>query len=109
MDSHVEANSNEPVIVEFTSESHNRYKMIVEDFGVGMSREFFENVFMSMLSSTKESSESMIGNFGLGGKTFASLKKTVAFTITKDGKRCRYLCYKGEELIDYDLIFISKN
>lgn len=38
------------------------------------------------------------------GKSWASLKKQVTFTVVKDGKKCKFLCYKGEEFIDYDLI-----
>lgn len=104
MDSVIEAGNDEPVIVEFITESHNRYRMVIEDKGIGMDKEFFESIFMSMLSSTKEENDDVIGNFGIGGKSWVSLKKTVTFTITKDGKRCVYLCYKGEEFIDYDLL-----
>jgi hypothetical protein len=40
----------------------------------------------------------------LDGKSWASLKKTVTFTIIKDGIKCKYVCFKGESFIDYDLV-----
>lgn len=94
---------NHPVMVEFIRETVG-YKMTVRDEGVGMDGDFFENVFMSMLSSTKEDSDDVIGHFGIGGKSWASLGKQVKFTIVKNSKKKMYLCYKGEEFIDYDLI-----
>jgi DNA topoisomerase VI subunit B len=42
------------------------YKLSIEDRGIGMSQDFFENVFMDMLSSTKEDSADQIGHFGIG-------------------------------------------
>jgi len=93
-----------PVVVKLHSEN-NTYTLSIEDKGTGMSKDFFEEFFMSMLSSTKENSDDMIGHFGLGSKAWVSLKRSVTFTIVKDGWKCKYLCYKGEELIDYDLIY----
>lgn len=92
-----------PVVVQFMRESTG-YKMTVKDNGIGMSKDFFENVFMSMLSSTKENDDTVIGHFGIGGKSWASLGKRVKFTLVKDGKKAIYVCYKGEEFIDFDLI-----
>lgn len=44
----------------------NNYKFSVKDNGIGMTKQFFQDVFMSMLSSTKEDSNSTIGHFGIG-------------------------------------------
>ncbi len=93
-----------PVIVELKS-ANREYSLSIKDEGIGMSKDFFENFFMDMLSSTKEDNDEAIGHFGIGGKSWASLKRAVTFTITKDGQRCKYLCYKGEEMIDFDLIY----
>jgi len=41
----------------------------------------------------------------VGSKSYASLKRSVTFIIRKDGVECKYICYKGEELIDYDLLY----
>jgi DNA topoisomerase VI subunit B len=80
------------------------YFIEIHDFGIGMSKDFFENSFMSYLTSTKDKNNDAIGAFGLGGKSFAALKRSVNFIITKDGKRCNYLCYKGAEGVEYDLL-----
>lgn len=93
-----------PVIVELGNDG-GAYFIKISDKGIGMSKEFFENFFMSLLSSTKEDSNEYIGAFGIGGKAWLSLQRNVTFTIRKDGVECKYLCYKGEELIDYDLIY----
>jgi len=92
-----------PVIVELKN-LDGKYSISIKDNGVGMNKRFFEDFFMNLLSSTKEDRNDMIGNFGLGGKSWASLKRAVTFTIVQNGIKCKYLCYKGEELIDYDLI-----
>lgn len=93
-----------PVIVSLTNSSYNKFFLSIQDRGIGMDKEFFENRFMNLLDSTKGDKADQIGFFGIGGKSWASLKKTVTFTIVKDGKKCKYLCWKGEELIDYDII-----
>lgn len=93
-----------PVIVELKS-TNREYSLSIKDNGEGMTKDFFENFFMSMLSSTKEDSPDDIGFYGIGSKSFLSLKRAATFTIIKDGIKCKYLAYKGEEFIDYDLIF----
>jgi hypothetical protein len=92
-----------PVIIKLAAENRE-YFLSIEDKGIGMSKEFFEEFFMSMLSSTKEDNDDAIGHFGLGSKAWCSLNRSVTFTIVKDGTKCKYLCYKGDEMIDYDLI-----
>jgi len=91
-----------PVIVEIYYEGN--YKLSIKDNGIGMSKDFFENSFMSLLYSTKEESNDTIGFWGIGSKSWASLERPVNFIIIKDGVKCNYLCYKGEEFIEYDLI-----
>ena len=51
-----------PVVVDFSNK--NGYVMTISDNGIGMDKDFFENFFMQMLSSTKEESEDDIGCFG---------------------------------------------
>ena len=92
-----------PVIVELSS-LNSKFSIKISDKGTGMSKEFFENTFMSMLSSTKENNAEAIGYFGIGSKSFLSLKRAATFEIRQGGVKCKYLCYKGEEFIDYDLL-----
>lgn len=69
MDSVIESGKDpieNPVIVKIEKSGYNEYTLSIEDKGVGMSKDFFENTFMSMLSSTKEDSDDQIGHFGIG-------------------------------------------
>jgi len=52
-----------PVIVELKS-ANREYTLSIKDEGIGMSKDFFENFFMDMLSSTKEDNDEAIGHFG---------------------------------------------
>lgn len=92
-----------PVIVTLGKEN-NRYFLSIQDKGVGMGKEFFQDVFMDMLSSTKEDDEDSIGHFGIGGKSWSSLKRAVTFTIIQDKKKCKFLCFKGDEFIESELL-----
>ena len=63
VDSIVQAGKNpieNPVIIKITES-----KLSVEDKGIGLDREEFENVCMNYLSSTKETDNQTIGAFGL--------------------------------------------
>mgnify|MGYP000923671876 CR=1 FL=1 len=69
MDSVIESGKDpieNPVIVKIEKSGYNEYLLSIEDKGVGMSKDFFENTFMSMLSSTKEDNDEQIGHFGIG-------------------------------------------
>jgi len=88
-----------PVIVKIEDN-----KFSVEDKGIGLSREDFENICMSYLTSTKTGSNDYIGSFGLGMKSFMALERSATFTCRKDGKECVFLAYQGEEFMEYDLI-----
>lgn len=66
VDSIVEAGLNpieNPVVVELSSK--DGYKITISDEGIGMDKEFFEESFMSYLTSTKTGNNNTIGYFGL--------------------------------------------
>jgi len=88
-----------PVIVRIDNK-----KLVVEDKGIGLNKEDFENVCMSYLTSTKENDNNQIGAFGIGMKSFLSLDRSAVFTCRKDGKEYKFLAYQGEEFMEYDLI-----
>lgn len=91
-----------PVKVELSNK--NGYSITITDNGLGMSKEFFEDSFMCYLTSTKGGNNNTIGFYGIGGKSWSSLKRSVNFTIIQDGIKCKYLCYKGAEGVEHDLI-----
>lgn len=94
-----------PVMVKLFRDVRGQHQLSIEDKGLGMDREFFENRFMNMLDSTKEEDDSVIGNWGIGGKCWSGMNRSVTFTVRKDGKECKFLCYKGEEFIESDLLY----
>lgn len=89
-----------PVIINITND-----KFTVQDFGLGISKDDFTNICMNYLSSTKETDNQSIGHFGLGLKSFLALDRSATFTIRKDGIECKFIAYKGDEFMEYDLIY----
>lgn len=94
-----------PVIVEIGSRPNGSYFYRVEDKGIGMSKELFEDVVMNYLESTKEESNDLIGSWGLGAKAFLSLDRAGTFVCRKDGRECKFLVYQGAEFCEYDLLY----
>ena len=73
IDASKEANVNDAIIVKFPTFSNlnNRLdnEFYIQDFGIGMSHETFENVYCSYFRTTKENKPNLIGCYGVGGKT----------------------------------------
>jgi len=89
-----------PVIVEIQN-----LKLRIQDNGTGLSKDEFENICMSYLTSTKENDNNSIGHFGIGLKSFLSLERSATFTCRKDGKEVKFLAYAGVEFMEYDVIY----
>ena len=89
-----------PVIVTITDSL-----LSIEDKGIGLNKDDFENVVMNYLTSTKEADNQAIGYFGIGSKSFLSLDRSATFICRKDGLEYKFLCYQGEEFLEYDLIY----
>lgn len=89
-----------PVIVTITDSL-----LSIEDKGIGLNKDEFENVVMNYLTSTKEDDNQSIGYFGIGSKSFLSLDRSATFICRKDGVEYKFLCYQGEEFLQYDLIY----
>lgn len=60
-----------PVIIHITDD-----KFTVQDFGLGISKDDFTNICMNYLTSTKETDNQAIGNFGLGLKSYLALDRS---------------------------------
>ncbi len=67
--------------------------IVFRDFGIGITPDRMENVFMKYAASTKRSSNSQTGGFGLGAKTpFAYTDSFIIKTVCDvDGKRMEYV------------------
>ncbi|MDC7249132.1 MAG: ATP-binding protein [Sphaerochaetaceae bacterium] len=85
-----------PIEIEFTA-TNNIYNIgdtciIFRDFGIGISPDRMENVFLKYAASTKRTSNAQTGGFGLGAKTpFAYTDSfIIKTTCDVDGERWQY-------------------
>jgi len=68
-----------------------------EDFGIGLSPSRVINVFANYLKSTKETSNNVIGAFGIGSKSGLSYTDIVFIRTRYNGKEYEYWLRKGEK------------
>tara|TARA_R110000765_G_scaffold13295_1_gene40008 strand:- start:1217 stop:3487 length:2271 start_codon:yes stop_codon:yes gene_type:complete len=92
-DSHIEAGVNTPVYVAL-EEDQSGWFWTCEDFGVGLSPDRCENVFMKYLSSTKEETNDQIGAFGMGSKSGLGYTDVVHIRTRFDGTEYTYMLHK---------------
>lgn len=67
-DSHVEANSDEYILLIITRTGYETYTIAIRDYGVGLSPERFDQIYKNIGSSTKRDSNDYIGAFGKNNK-----------------------------------------
>lgn len=67
-DANVEAGVDEPILVQIDSDATGNY-FSVTDYGVGLSEERVNNVFVKYGESTKNNDDKGIGGFGIGAKS----------------------------------------
>jgi anti-sigma regulatory factor (Ser/Thr protein kinase) len=84
VDSHVRAKNSAPILIT-TPDRNSDYKLIVQDFGVGMSKDEIANVYSRYGLSTKGASNDEIGGFGLGCKSALAIADRFDIVSVKDG------------------------
>lgn len=104
-DSHKEAGINDPVIIRksYDAEEDSWY-IEFQDFGVGLSPERIESVYMNYFSSTKRDNNEQIGGFGLGSKTPLAYSDLFYIITRFDGIEYSYVFHKGEEKPTLDIL-----
>ena len=96
-DSHVEAGTTDtPIVVRLKNDGYYSYNITIRDYGTGLSKEQFENLFCKIGSSTKRESNAYHGCFGLGHLSPLAVSKVCyinsyyngivrLYIMTKDG------------------------
>jgi hypothetical protein len=98
-DSHAEAKTNEPVIIENRVDLENDiYNIVFKDVGVGLSPDRIENIYMKWFSSTKRDTNEFIGGFGLGSKSPFSYTDSFFITTWHEGLKYEYVFSKSTGL-----------
>ena len=98
-DSHAEAKTSEPVIIENRLDlENNSYNIVFKDVGVGLSPDRIENIYMKWFSSTKRDTNEFIGGFGLGSKSPFSYTDSFFITTWNQGFKYEYVFSKSTGL-----------
>lgn len=104
LDSHRRAGVTKPIIVSLVRNDSNNYEFSVEDFGTGLDHDDVTNILSKYGKSTKRSSNTELGMFGLGFKAPLAYTSSFYFTCRKDGRERKYMMYEGEETNTIDLL-----
>lgn len=94
-DSHVQVGKKDvPVVVTVPTAANSNF--IVEDFGLGLSKEEVEQIYTTYFESTKTETNELIGGLGLGSKS--PFAYTTSFTViaTKDEVQNTFVAFIGD-------------
>lgn len=94
-DSHIEAGVDRPIEVTLPAE-WGEADLVIEDFGLGMSREDIERTYSKYGASTKRDTNALNGTLGLGSKSPLTYTPSFTFIGVKDGIKTTVSVSKGE-------------
>lgn len=104
VDSHVKANTEDPVLVCLKKNATNNWEFTVEDFGVGIDDKLVNSILSKYLASTKRDDNTQIGAMGIGFKAGTAYNGCFTFIGRKDGVERTWIMYEGEDGNNIDLI-----
>ena len=103
-DSQVEAgNTDKPLIVKMKSNG-SYYNITIRDYGTGLSKEQFENIYCKIGTSTKRNSNSFLGAFGIGKFSTMAVSKVAYITSYYNGTARLYVMTKDGNSITTNLM-----
>lgn len=103
-DAHREINKHQPIDV---SIDYNFFS--VRDYGIGISPDRMENIFLKYLATTKKGDDKQTGGFGLGAKTPFAYTDSFEIITIFEGKKYQYLASIGGENASGDVIQVSSD
>lgn len=104
-DSHVEAGTTDtPLVVRMKSDGNYAYNITIRDYGTGLSKEQFENIYCKIGTSTKRSSNNYLGCFGIGKFATMAVSKVAYITSYYNGVARLYIMTKDGNSITTNLM-----
>lgn len=104
-DSHVEAGTTDtPIVVRLKNDGNYSYNVTIRDYGTGLSKEQFENLFCKIGSSTKRESNAYHGCFGLGHLSPLAVSKVCYINSYYNGVARLYIMTKDGNNITTNLM-----
>lgn len=110
-DSHVEAKTDQPIILMISGKNTYNYRygkepydVSIRDYGVGISPERFQKIYTNIGSSTKRESNAYIGGWGIGRFAALSCSDNVQINSYYNGVKYSYIMYKNGTGINIDKI-----
>lgn len=104
IDSHMEANVTDPVIIRLLNENGN-YSLHFIDVGLGLDKEGFEVFILGIGQSSKRNNPNLLGGYGLGSKNPLGYQDSYIYICRKDGIERKFIVFKGEEVPESTMVY----
>lgn len=101
-DSHIEANSSEPILINLSYDNNHYIVVSVRDYGTGLSPERFNLIYKNIGSSSKRESDDYIGCLGIGRFSCLAVSNRCTIVSYYEGIKDTYLMYKDEGTVHID-------
>jgi hypothetical protein len=105
-DAHVDAGVSKPFFVHLPTQFENWFS--IRDYGKGLSQEDMEAIYTTFFKSTKGSSNSFVGAFGLGCKSPFSISDNFTVISYHGGMKSTYACFIDDSRIP-KISLVSQN
>lgn len=102
-DSHVVAGNENPILLNFR-EVNNEIFLSIRDYGTGLDKKGFDDVYRKLGVSTKRESNDQIGGFGIGKFSALAYSEQVEINSYYNGIKYTYVLYKDGTKIKSPLV-----